>query len=438
MSKNRPTRAEKHGERGEENRIRAYFVRLFGKYDFRNEKHFLYFGKWLIFIVLLLVECLVLLQRVEDLFRKGERGHFFLLCSVVIALTASMAIQLFAVKGIKRKISFYVLDTLAACSFLFFIDGVYSLIIYLLVFTQLYFETKRTKEAVLLLIGGVLIYMFAYGVDAYFSYGAQEWDVLRLLRSAFGFIFCIAVHFLIVQIALAFYRQYLRLDKALAELSESKKELEKAYAVVKEVSALEERQRIAKEIHDTAGHSLTTVIMQTEAAKRIIEIDPDEAKGKIVSANLQAKHALEELRDGVHLLSGLTERQTLADALLAIVHESTDGTGVTIRSNVEQIAVSPAKYRFLCNALKEGISNGLRHGSATAFWFELKEEEGKIHFLLSDNGRGTETFSPGFGLTAMKERACALGGEVSFFSEKDEGFEIKLTLPTEGGHYAKD
>ena len=215
------------------------------------------------------------------------------------------------------------------------------------------------------------------------------------------------------------------------ELDASKKELEKAYAVVAEVSALEERQRIAKEIHDTAGHSITTVIMQTEAAKRILEENPAEAKSKIVAANLQAKHALEELRDSVHLLSGNNANQTLKTALENIIHESTDGTGIKIRSSIEEIEVSEAKFRFLCNTLKEGISNGLRHGGATAFWFELKREESSLYFLLSDNGRGAGTkLTLGFGLSTMQERARSLGGE-AYFESLEEGFELRLALPVD-------
>ena len=81
--------------------------------------------------------------------------------------------------------------------------------------------------------------------------------------------------------------------------------------------------------------------------------------------------------------------------------------------------------------VKEGISNGLRHGGATAFWFELKAEDGMVEFVLSDNGKGFSEgkVQMGFGLTAMTERAKALGGEIAFASETDEGVEIKLRLP---------
>ena len=142
---------------------------------------------------------------------------------------------------------------------------------------------------------------------------------------------------------------------------------------------------------------------------------------------------MEELRNSTHLLSGIEERQTLKDAFLGIIHESTDGTGIVIRSQIEDVEVSEAKHRFLCNSLKEGISNGLRHGGATAFWFELRKEEDKLFFLLSDNGKGVKdsVLQKGFGLTTMQERARSFGGEIRFESEEGEGFELHLLLPTD-------
>ena len=118
----------------------------------------------------------------------------------------------------------------------------------------------------------------------------------------------------------------------------------------------------------------------------------------------------------------------LAGEYLMIVIKS-----VEYRAKIEDINVSPAKHRFLCNTLKEGISNGLRHGNATAFWFELKTEEGKIRFYLSDNGTGlaTENFESGFGLTTMRDRVRALGGDMYIMSEPDEGFELNIVLPAD-------
>ncbi len=432
--KEKNTRPEKKNERGEENRIRAYFVRLLGRYDFRNERQFLHFGKWMLFILLLLVECLAVLQWVVGGFHVERDIHNFgVFLTVIGILTLSTALHMFAVKG-KKRIVFYIVDMLAACAFLFFDNGgrAYSLVIYMLILTQFYFETTGPKYSVYLLVVSIFVYVLAYGGKIYLTMGAAEWNIFRVLNLCLGFIVGLIAHYVATQIALAFYRQYLKLHAALKELSESKKELERAYAVVEEVTILEERQRIAKEIHDTAGHSITTVIMQTEGAKRIIDGNPQEAKSKIIAANLQARNALEQLRNGVHLLSGTTESVALRDELMRVIHDSTDGTGIVIRSSIEDVEVSPARQRFLCNALKEGISNGLRHGGATAFWFEMKTEEGRISFLLSDNGRGGEKeLRLGFGLTTMKERAESLGGEVSFYHDPEEGFEICITMAKE-------
>ena len=423
---------DKRTEKGEEGRLRAYFVRVFGRYSFRNERQFIMFGKWLIFIVLMTVELIIFIEQLNDfIWQRCSFGSFITLLAIEGGLTIAESMKLFVVKG-NRRIVLHVFAALAACGTMFVTNGAYPLVIYLLLLTEFYLNTEHSRVSLLMMAVAICLYAGCYAIQLVLSTNVNL-SVLSLLRDSLGFILAFVVHFILLQISLAFYRQYLRLRRTLAELDESKKELEKAYAVAVEVSALEERQRIAKEIHDTAGHSLTTVIMQTEAAKRIVETNPEEAKGKIIAANLQAKHALEELRNGVHLLSGQTEGATLKNALESILHESTDGTGIKIRSSIDDVYLSPTKYRFVCNTLKEGISNGLRHGGATAFWFELKQEDDKLSFLLSDNGKGLggKDLQLGFGLRTMQERAKSLGGEITFISEEDEGFEIHMTLQTD-------
>lgn len=430
ITADKPLSAAKHekGEKKDENPIRNYFVHLFGKINFRNEAQFLNFGRWLVFLGLIAVEIGMLLQHIGNY--KNQDGWVGLVihCSLIFLLTVSEAVQLFAVRG-KARFVFYTIDAVVACCFLFFSDGVYPLVVYMLALTQFYIGAEKFRFSVIVFGVSLPLYAIIYGAHGNLLKLGSE-GFFRIVTQGLGAVVAITIHFFAVHIALAFYRQYLKLNKAVHDLNESRSQLQKAYEAVAEVTALEERQRIAKEIHDTAGHSITTVIMQTESAKRIIESNPDEAKSKIVAANLQARHALEELRDSVHLLSGRTEKQTLKTSLESIINESTDGTGIVIRSSVDDVAVSSAKYRFLCNSLKEGISNGLRHGGATAFWFELKVTD-KIEFLLSDNGEGMDEafLQLGFGLTTMQERAKALGGTAEIKTEKGEGFELCLTLP---------
>ncbi len=408
-----------------ENAFRAYFLRLFDKYDLRNERQFNYFWKCLIFIALVIVVAILALGHI---YTFGWDGMFLLLAFFGGALLLVDGLKLFLAPKGRWRTALYAIEAVFASSFTFVTDGGAAMFVYVLVLTELYFSAERTRPSIILFAVAVPLYVTTFLIRDFFVFQTVK-ELLPLLTDLISSVFTLILHFVVVQVGLAFYRQFLRLDTALTELDKSKKELEKAYAVVAEVTALEERQRIAKEIHDTAGHSITTVIMQTEAAKLIIENDPKEAKSKIVAANLQAKHALDELRDSVHLLSGQKENQTLKAALEGIIHESTDGTGITVRSEIEEISVSSAKHRFLCNSLKEGISNGLRHGGATAFWFELKMQNEKIEFLLSDNGKGVKAgeWQTGFGLSSMQNRAKSFGGEVAFATE--EGFELTITLP---------
>ena len=422
----------KNVKKSEETKGRTYFVRLFEKYDIRSEEGFSRLIKWTIFILLLVVEVLVLWESLPILAQKGGWIRFFLLFGGAIFLTLSEALKLFGMNKAKWRFVFYVIDAITACAFMF-VAGGYGIFVYMLVLTEFYVRTEKKIGATVALV--LVATPLLLGSLYFKAYVLREGNVefVNVLRESFGLLFALVAHFFLVNIGIAFYRQFLKLDRTLRELDESKRELEKAYAVVAEVTALEERQRIAKEIHDTAGHSITTVIMQTEAAKLIIDKNPEEAKNKLVSANLQAKHALEELRDSVHLLSGIAEKKSLKEALQEILNESSDGTGIVIRSQIENVTVFEEKYRFLCNSLKEGISNGMRHGGATAFWFELKSEDDKIYFLLSDNGKGleTETKKPGFGLSTMRSRAQEFGGDMSFSSEEGEGFELNLVLPAD-------
>jgi signal transduction histidine kinase len=405
------------------------FVRALEEYDFKDEEHLLYAAKWVIYGILMFMELLVLLQHIEQFMRDKDVLNFVAFLIVACTLTITEAMKNFELSDDPNERLYQTLEGLCACGFVAFTAGSYSLIIYLLILTQFYLDFKDEKFGVWTLACAIMCFVVSYAVQVWQKWGT-DYSIIEIFRESIGSLVAISLHFFSVQVLLVFYRQYLLLNKTLSELDENKRALEKAYEVLEEVTVLEERQRIAKEIHDTAGHSITTVIMQTEAAKRIIEKDPEDAKLKLAAANLQAKHALEELRDSVHLLSGRGAGTTLKADLEDVVQESMDGTDIHIRSVIEDIAVSEAKHRFICNTLKEGISNGIRHGGATAFWFELKKEDDNLVFLLSDNGKGLagQPLKKGFGLTSMEERVKALGGEVEFTSEEDEGFEIRITM----------
>lgn len=388
-------------------------------------------GKVLIFLALVLAE-IILAVDCRNTEVEGIPALLVIL-PVSAALAAENAVKLFALRSFKRRIVCYVIDILLLLVLTYFSGGRFISTLFVVILSEFYLSQEKLAGNIAMGVCSAVLYLAMLAVSQMLRDEPVALDVL--ISNAFEDLIIFVLHFFIMNFLLLIYRKNVEIAKRVKELDESNKKLAEAMEKLKEVTALEERQRIAKDIHDTAGHSITTVIMQTEAAKLAIERDPEGAKRSVVAANLQAKHALEELRESVHLLSGSRTQMTLKDMLLDIIYESTDGTGIAVRCDIDDVRLCDAKCRFLCNTLKEGISNGLRHGKATAFYFELKKGEKDVSFLLSDNGTGMDisALREGFGLKGMHSRAASLGGMVWFETEIDEGFEIHLRLPLDGG-----
>ncbi len=401
------------------------------KFRIKVKPLFVKFGNVIVFCLLATV-LVVLIVNNRMLVYAGVDAWMVNL-PVAVVLLAENAVKIWALKSYQPKIACYVLDILCLMTLTIFSDGMLISILYIVILSEFYLNQQKLKASIAVCVTSIGLFLITFAVSGATKEGTVSLG--PLITSAFNDLIIFVLHFFIFNFALQIYKKNKELNEAVENLNKSNEKLRLAYEELQEVTALEERQRIAKDIHDIAGHSITTVIMQTEAAKLVIDTDPAEAKRRIAAANLQAKHALEELRESVHLLSGNAAKLTLKDRLTNIVHDSTDGTEIAIRADIDDVSLCDAKERFFLNTLKEGISNGLRHGGATAFYFELKETEGRIEFLLSDNGKGMEIseLKEGFGLTGMHARAESLGGTLWFETEPDEGFEIHLTLPTDGG-----
>ncbi len=384
-----------------------------------------------IFCLLIVLEAFILFQNIRWELVFGAVPSWVLVLVIELIFTFSNFLKTFVLEEFRHKITCYVIDFLSQLALTLIVNSTYLSAVYLLMLSEFYMSTERLSDCIGMGSASLFCFVVTRGIAAYYFMRAGIFDTVF---ACLGEIFILIFHFLLVNFALHVYDSRQRMAKSLQELDESNRKLKEAYDELAEVTALQERQRIAREIHDTAGHSITTVIMQTEAAKLIVERDPEEAKRRIIAANLQAKNALEELRQSVHVLAGEAAEESLKDSFDRVIRESTDGTDVVIRSDVADIVCSSEKKRFLTNTLKEGIANGLRHGHATAFYVELCERDGQISFLLSDNGAGSdvEKMKSGFGLSGMYGGTERFGGKMEISSASGEGLEIRISIPAEG------
>ena len=382
--------------------------------------------------LLILLEGIIIAQYVTLYLRNNDPVQLSLVIGYCAVLTIFETVDAFIIKSFAVKMAFYGLDSVTLLFLCLFTGNSYLATLYCLVLTQFYISVDDVKRNIILfgVSCGLFILSFVGGYYMVNSEVQGYQSTIEIVSGALFGVFTLAVHCAVTNFILRFYSNNAKLKHALAEADESKAQLKEVYEQLSETAVFEERNRIAKDIHDNAGHSMTTVIMQTEAAKLLIDSDPEEAKNRIISANIQAKNALNQMRDSVHLLAGRNQAKTLTEEIGEIIAQTIDGTELKIRTDLQEVTVSAESSRFILNSIKECISNGIRHGKATAFYIEMKSQQETVSILISDNGKGVDgDISEGFGLKGMREKAEALGGKCNYSSEAGEGFEVEITLP---------
>lgn len=243
--------------------------------------------------------------------------------------------------------------------------------------------------------------------------------------------------FAVMSIAKYEIQQREKIAAIMYELKFNKKQLENAYQKLTETSeeledltALRERNRIAREIHDTVGHTLTTVLLEIEAGERLLNTNGELALEKFGIAKEQVRKGLSDIRDSVKTLKAGRDMLDLEASIKLLINDITKHGDVFIRYEISNLPqVGEVYQKALYRALQEGITNGIKHGRSTAFVFRLSYEDNVLRFLLQDNGDGTDKITPGFGLTGMEERIRELGGEMVIQSKQGEGFCISIDIP---------
>lgn len=388
------------------------------------------YTKLVLVLLLIAIEIVICAQTFGKIIIIYSFSITLICCVLLIALEA---VNAFVIKNFAAKMVFYGLDSALLLVICILTGNSYLSILYCIVLTQCYLSVERFRDKTILFGVSCGIFVISFIAGCLISNPTMnEFDIITGALFGLG---VIALDYIVAIFLLKFYRTNLELRLALKEADESRAQLKGVYEELTKTKVYEERNRIAREIHDTAGHSMTTVIMQTEAAKLIIDENPAEAKNRIISANVQARNALEQMRESVHLLAGRGQVRPLKEELEEVFAQTIDGTDVKVRYDLDISQPSQEVYRFIVNTVKELLANGIRHGNATAFYVELKESERFITLLVSDNGAGVKgEIKEGFGLKGIREKAATLNGRCCFTSEEGEGFEVKITFEKEHGN----
>jgi signal transduction histidine kinase len=226
-----------------------------------------------------------------------------------------------------------------------------------------------------------------------------------------------------------------REQKIRRELSAANERLRQYTHQVEENAILEERNRLAREIHDGLGHYLTTINIQLKAAQVVLQNDPRAAIDAIKKAQILSQDALADVRRSVSSLridqpAGQKASQAIAVLLDGMEEESLI---VTLKIEGEEVDLPPQIVFTLYRITQEALTNIKKHSQANMGEISLQYQHDQIVLRISDNGIGID---PGaipeesrYGLVGLNERVRMLGGKVEIDSQPGKGFSLLTSIP---------
>jgi two-component system sensor histidine kinase DesK len=190
---------------------------------------------------------------------------------------------------------------------------------------------------------------------------------------------------------------------------------------IEHLATLAERERIARDMHDVLGHTLSVVVLKSELAGKLIGSDAQRARREIAEVEQIARKALGEVREAIrgYHAEGM-------GAEIARARRTLDAAGVRLESQGESVRLAPALESVLSLVLREAVTNILRHAGATNCRLELAADSRGTRLSVHDNGRGTIE-KEGQGLRGMRQRVEALGGRLEIDSR--QGTRLTAEIP---------
>ena len=237
--------------------------------------------------------------------------------------------------------------------------------------------------------------------------------------------------------------QRIRAEALVAQLEEAQAQL-RAYArEVEDLSTARERNRIAREIHDTLGHYLTILVVQIETATKLEEHGDPRLHSELVEARRVASECLNEVRHSVAALRPTDPTATsFGDALAGLAAEfETVAPDAEVVLDVEgpAQALAPEVRVALYRCVQESLTNIRKHAEATKVLVRLRVDMCEAELLVLDNGNGTGATSSddgheqGFGIIGMRERIALLGGVVECGPDAGRGWRVDVRVPVPNG-----
>lgn len=225
-----------------------------------------------------------------------------------------------------------------------------------------------------------------------------------------------------------------QLNHANEELQQANRQMEEYSKESVKNAQTRERNRLAREIHDTLGHTLTGIITGLDACVTLIDLAPEAVKEQLTVIADVARNGMTDVRRSVKALRpDALEKMELEKALVQMMEESKRASNIEI----DYCCTAPLTHfnkdeeEIIYRIVQESITNAIRHGKADKILIAISMEYNVINIWIKDNGIGCTHIEKGFGLHHMEERLSMLHGSLNCFD--DNGFVLEASIPIRWG-----
>lgn len=217
------------------------------------------------------------------------------------------------------------------------------------------------------------------------------------------------------------------------ELKDANAKLKEYSEKIQKIAVVEERTKIAQELHDSIGHGLVALGMNLEFAENMIGADSGKAEAAVRRAHEQSQKCMADLRKAVAALKDGTLDQP-ASLKISLNKLFCQFQPERVKFNLslypcvemESTLVRDCLYKLV----REATTNGIRHGKASLFTICISKEANMIAVSVKDNGAGCANFVKSDGLIGIEKRVASLGGNVNFITKPNDGFCISAAIPS--------
>lgn len=235
------------------------------------------------------------------------------------------------------------------------------------------------------------------------------------------------------------YRERERIQQLNDELEQANRKLKEYAAEAEKNAEVRERNRLAREIHDTLGHALTGIVAGIDACMTMIDISTEATKKQLEKIGEVARQGITDVRRSVKKLRpDMLEKMELEEAIMKMLEDTAAASGAKIFFHH---AVKPFRFHedeeeVIYRVVQEATTNAIRHGHADWIQIQITKAEQWLTILVEDNGIGCASVEEGFGLKHMQERLSLLDGSLSYHGE--HGFSLTARIPIRWGEEYAD